>query len=169
MRLAGLCNGSTPDSDSVCEGSNPSPAAKEKPEDFSSGFFFFSVLADSKPHKQLQSRRAAPEALRVRILHPLPKERRRLSSLFFLFVAGSFPALPQIAFSLRCRLRKSCGCRAGRFGFVCPRQRLAASHPLPKRNQRIFPLIFLFLFILAFLDTLYYYVQQYTLFRQSLK
>ena len=27
---AGLCNGSTPDSDSVCEGSNPSPAAREK-------------------------------------------------------------------------------------------------------------------------------------------
>ena len=28
--IAGLCNGSTPDSDSVCEGSNPSPAAKIK-------------------------------------------------------------------------------------------------------------------------------------------
>ena len=27
MRLADLCNGSTPDSDSVCEGSNPSSAA----------------------------------------------------------------------------------------------------------------------------------------------
>ena len=26
-QIAGLCNGSTPDSDSVCEGSNPSPAA----------------------------------------------------------------------------------------------------------------------------------------------
>ena len=26
--IAGLCKGSTPDSDSVCEGSNPSPAAK---------------------------------------------------------------------------------------------------------------------------------------------
>ena len=26
---AGLCKGSTTDSDSVCEGSNPSPAAKE--------------------------------------------------------------------------------------------------------------------------------------------
>ena len=29
-QIAGLCNGSTPDSDSVCEGSNPSPAAKQK-------------------------------------------------------------------------------------------------------------------------------------------
>ena len=29
-QIAGLCNGSTPDSDSVCEGSNPSPAAKCK-------------------------------------------------------------------------------------------------------------------------------------------
>ena len=27
--LAGLCKGSTTDSDSVCEGSNPSPAAKK--------------------------------------------------------------------------------------------------------------------------------------------
>lgn len=30
MNTAGLCKGSTADSDSVCEGSNPSPAAKEK-------------------------------------------------------------------------------------------------------------------------------------------
>ena len=30
MRLAGLCKGSTADSDSVCEGSNPSPAAKKQ-------------------------------------------------------------------------------------------------------------------------------------------
>ena len=30
MDIAGLCNGSTADSDSVCEGSNPSPAAKIK-------------------------------------------------------------------------------------------------------------------------------------------
>ena len=29
---AGLCKGSTADSDSVCEGSNPSPAATEKSE-----------------------------------------------------------------------------------------------------------------------------------------
>ena len=28
MEIAGLCKGSTTDSDSVCEGSNPSPAAK---------------------------------------------------------------------------------------------------------------------------------------------
>ena len=31
IEKAGLCNGSTTDSDSVCEGSNPSPAATEKP------------------------------------------------------------------------------------------------------------------------------------------
>ena len=42
--IAGLCNGSTADSDSVCEGSNPSPAARESPEaarlrDFSSAFY----------------------------------------------------------------------------------------------------------------------------------
>ena len=28
VKIAGLCKGSTADSDSVCEGSNPSPAAK---------------------------------------------------------------------------------------------------------------------------------------------
>ena len=32
LRLAGLCKGSTADSDSVCEGSNPSPAATKKPQ-----------------------------------------------------------------------------------------------------------------------------------------
>ena len=30
-QIAELCKGSTADSDSVCEGSNPSPAAKQKP------------------------------------------------------------------------------------------------------------------------------------------
>ena len=39
---AGLCNGSTADSDSVCEGSNPSPAAKRL-ESIDSGLFFFPV------------------------------------------------------------------------------------------------------------------------------
>ena len=37
--IAGLCNGSTADSDSVCEGSNPSPAAKE-PRPKGCGSFF---------------------------------------------------------------------------------------------------------------------------------
>ncbi len=32
MRIAGLCKGSTADSDSVCEGSNPSPAASGRPK-----------------------------------------------------------------------------------------------------------------------------------------
>ena len=39
---AGLCNGSTPDSDSVCEGSNPSPAAKKKSLQCND-FFFISA------------------------------------------------------------------------------------------------------------------------------
>ena len=30
VKIAGLCKGSTADSDSVCEGSNPSPAAKQR-------------------------------------------------------------------------------------------------------------------------------------------
>ena len=42
-KIAGLCKGSTADSDSVCEGSNPSPAAKRKPRNCkgSEVFFFF--------------------------------------------------------------------------------------------------------------------------------
>lgn len=41
--IAGLCKGSTADSDSVCEGSNPSPAATKvlKPQ----GFRTFSLLS----------------------------------------------------------------------------------------------------------------------------
>ena len=43
MNIAGLCKGSTADSDSVCEGSNPSPAATKvlKPQ----GFRTFSLLS----------------------------------------------------------------------------------------------------------------------------
>ena len=47
MHVAGLCNGSTADSDSVCLGSNPSPAATKPPKslDFQvlSGGFAFSA------------------------------------------------------------------------------------------------------------------------------
>ena len=45
---AGLCKGSTADSDSVCEGSNPSPAATEKSETvrFRTSFFLFDPLSD---------------------------------------------------------------------------------------------------------------------------
>ena len=41
-----MCNGSTADSDSVCEGSNPSPAATEKSETvrFWTSFFLFDPL-----------------------------------------------------------------------------------------------------------------------------
>ena len=39
-RIAELCNGSTADSDSVCWGSNPYSAAKEK-RPSSDGLFFF--------------------------------------------------------------------------------------------------------------------------------
>ena len=41
MRLAGLCKGSTADSDSVCEGSNPSPAAKALSIARSREFFYY--------------------------------------------------------------------------------------------------------------------------------
>ena len=57
MRLAGLCKGSTADSDSVCEGSNPSPAAKTT--DKVGGFFIFLRSPVSVPPWQhsCQSRR----------------------------------------------------------------------------------------------------------------
>ena len=47
QNIAGLCNGSTADSDSVCEGSNPSPAATEKSETVRFWtFFLFDPLSD---------------------------------------------------------------------------------------------------------------------------
>ena len=39
-QIAGLCKGSTTDSDSVCEGSNPSPAANQKPWNFNGSRVF---------------------------------------------------------------------------------------------------------------------------------
>ncbi len=55
--IAGLCNGSTADSDSVCEGSNPSPAATEKSETvrFWTSFFLFDPLSDPLTVLQLLS------------------------------------------------------------------------------------------------------------------
>ena len=62
MRLAGLCKGSTADSDSVCEGSNPSPAASKRSETngFQTSFLVsdplfdpltvLGLLIDSAPH-----------------------------------------------------------------------------------------------------------------------
>ena len=52
MRLAGLCKGSTADSDSVCEGSNPSPAAKQEQFARPGGLFLFirESRRDSNPH-----------------------------------------------------------------------------------------------------------------------
>ena len=41
LNLGDLCNGSTTDSDSVCEGSNPSSPAKNLPERSSGRFYFF--------------------------------------------------------------------------------------------------------------------------------
>ena len=41
--IAGLCKGSTTDSDSVCEGSNPSPAAMRKPRNQSVPGLFLCV------------------------------------------------------------------------------------------------------------------------------
>ena len=48
QNTAGLCNGSTADSDSVCEGSNPSPAASKRSETkgFQTSFLMSDPLFD---------------------------------------------------------------------------------------------------------------------------
>ena len=50
--LAGLCKGSTADSDSVCEGSNPSPAAMKSTTLHVLWIFFF---LDSNPHNGIRA------------------------------------------------------------------------------------------------------------------
>ena len=62
QNIAGLCNGSTADSDSVCEGSNPSPAATEKSETvrFWTSFFLLDPLSDPLTVLQLLSTDGAP-------------------------------------------------------------------------------------------------------------
>ena len=49
QKIAGLCKGSTTDSDSVCEGSNPSPAAKTKGNCESSCLLFWVPAARGRP------------------------------------------------------------------------------------------------------------------------
>ncbi len=55
--IAGLCNGSTADSDSVCEGSNPSPAASKRSETkgFQTSFLVSDPLFDPLTVLQLLS------------------------------------------------------------------------------------------------------------------
>ncbi len=58
-----MCNGSTPDSDSVCEGSNPSSAAKSS-SSVSMSCFFICRLAPRTRTKQIKSAHEVPKALR---------------------------------------------------------------------------------------------------------
>ena len=55
LRLEDLCNGSTPDSDSVCGGSNPSSSAKKEARCFRSGFSF---LAEDEQDSKGRHKRA---------------------------------------------------------------------------------------------------------------
>ena len=61
-QIAGLCNGSTPDSDSVCEGSNPSSAAKATHHCRWVAFLF--ALGTRTRTKQIKSAHEVPKALR---------------------------------------------------------------------------------------------------------
>ena len=52
FQIEDLCNGSTPDSDSVCGGSNPSSSAKKKTTPFGVVFLFaIGFGRDSNPSK----------------------------------------------------------------------------------------------------------------------
>ena len=57
--IAGLCKGSTADSDSVCEGSNPSPAAKRLSAYAGSFFFCHGSLIGIRTLTQIQSGRSS--------------------------------------------------------------------------------------------------------------
>ena len=72
-KIAGLCKGSTTDSDSVCEGSNPSPAAKRLSAK-AEGLFFLPWFChrDSDPHTNSIQAQLPALAPGVRILLPLP-------------------------------------------------------------------------------------------------
>ena len=56
-QIAGLCNGSTPDSDSVCEGSNPSPAAKNRLSIGQPVFYVFCIFQTVKELSSQKLRR----------------------------------------------------------------------------------------------------------------
>ena len=84
--IAGLCKGSTADSDSVCEGSNPSPAAKRLSAK-AEGLFFLPWFChrDSDPHTNSIRAQLPALAPGVRILLPLPKRlSAKAEGLFFL-------------------------------------------------------------------------------------
>ena len=51
LAIEDLCNGSTPDSDSVCGGSNPSSSAKKSRYPTGYLLFLFAVVRDSNPSK----------------------------------------------------------------------------------------------------------------------
>ena len=87
--IAGLCKGSTADSDSVCEGSNPSPAAK-KTLSLCWEFFLFPWFChrDSDPHTNSIRAQLPALAPGVRILLPLPRKLSAYAESFF-FCHGS--------------------------------------------------------------------------------
>ena len=73
QNIAGLCNGSTADSDSVCEGSNPSPAAKE-PQPKGYGSFFLahdlSIFDAEKLHLHFDRIRFTPKFTPIKSFTP---------------------------------------------------------------------------------------------------
>ena len=72
FQIEDLCNGSTPDSDSVCGGSNPSSSAKKRLTAFAVGRFF--ALEGFEP---IQMRMSGG--------HPRPPVQKLVASLLFAF------------------------------------------------------------------------------------
>ena len=94
LRLEDLCNGSTPDSDSVCGGSNPSSSAKKKNHTIRCGFSFCHRMgirthlnAICQWHIAVRRSRRRTLLINNRIPHPLPlrKQRRQCCSDYFCF------------------------------------------------------------------------------------
>ena len=85
-KIAGLCNGSTPDSDSVCEGSNPSPAANRRTLKllrFQGFFLSYAVRSGSLPKVEVtRKHKTYPSSftksrLGIVFLGPLLSHRRK--------------------------------------------------------------------------------------------
>ena len=103
-----MCKGSTADSDSVCEGSNPSPAAKRLSAK-AEGLFFLPWFChrDSDPHRNSIRAQLPALAPGVRILLPLPKRLSAEAEGLF-FCHGSLIGIPG-PLRAAAPIRKICG------------------------------------------------------------
>ena len=83
-QIAELCKGSTTDSDSVCEGSNPSPAARPEQADDACSDFLSQICCSSSRAGEIREARAASQKILCKIYKATPAEsfRRGFSSVW---------------------------------------------------------------------------------------